>query len=676
MNQRGLFIFILCALGPIGLFAAPILSSLNPTTAVAGGPSFTLTITGTDFTENCVAQWNGANRDTVFVDSSQLTAFIPEGDVVAAGDSTVTVLDQGPDGETSNGLLFSVSAPNPVPSLTNISPQTVLAGSANFSLVVTGLNFTNESVVRWNGENRSTVYFNPTFLIATILAEDVLTAGTPTVTVFTPAPGGGASNGQVFTIQGLNPVPTLLAVSPSTVTIGGPDFTLTVTGTQFVSNSVVQWNGIARETTFVSGTVLTAIIFSGDIGSAGFRTISVLNPAPGGGTSNPQVVLVQNLNPTPVVTSLNPNSAFVGGENFDLTITGSNFINDSVVFWNGQSRPTTFINSSFITASISENDISSEEFSIVTVANPLPGGGTSNGQVFTVQSVNSSPNISSLLPTSVLVGGPAFTLAVTGSNFINTSVVQWNGANRTTTFVSATRLTAAIPASDIVSAGVPFITVLTPAPGGGTSNIQLFTIQALNPLPALLAVIPSSVTIGGPSFLLTVVGSNFITDSEIRWNGGSRATTFVSPNRLFTTIAASDIRSIGIRPITVFNPAPGGGTSTNRPLSVVFEPVATDPLPGGAPALSDLAQARAFPNPWAANQHGGVPITFDRLTQDATVKIFTLSAEWVKSLNAGPGETTWDLTNDAGEHVASGYYIYLITDPEGRKTKGKVAIIK
>src|SRR5439155_10133855 len=65
---------------------------------------------------------------------------------------------------------------------------------------------------------------------------------------------------------------------------------------------------------------------------------------------------------------------------------------------------------------------------------------------------------------------------VSGSSFVASSVVQWNGAARATTFVSSTQLQAAIDASDIVAAGTAQVTVVTPAPGGGTSAAQTFTI--------------------------------------------------------------------------------------------------------------------------------------------------------------------------------------------------------
>lgn len=89
---------------------------------------------------------------------------------------------------------------------------------------------------------------------------------------------------------------------------------------------------------------------------------------------------------------------------------------------------------------------------------------------------NPAPSISTLSPNSVLVGSAAFTLTVAGTNLASSSVVQWNGSSRTTTYVSGTQLQAAISASDVAMAGTAQVTVFTPAPGGGTSSALPFTV--------------------------------------------------------------------------------------------------------------------------------------------------------------------------------------------------------
>ncbi len=88
-----------------------------------------------------------------------------------------------------------------------------------------------------------------------------------------------------------------------------------------------------------------------------------------------------------------------------------------------------------------------------------------------------APTAVHLSPSTVIAGDPDFTLTVTGSGFVEGSVVQWNGSNRPTTFLSIQALTAAIPAADIAAAGTASITVFTAAPGGGTSNALTLDIN-------------------------------------------------------------------------------------------------------------------------------------------------------------------------------------------------------
>jgi hypothetical protein len=263
---------------------------------------------------------------------------------------------------------------------------------------------------------------------------------------------------------------------------------LTVNGTNYISSSVVQWNGSPRTTTFVSATQLTAAITAADIQTANLDLVSVVNPAPGGGLSN--IVTFTATTPIPALTSLAPNSAIAGGAAFTLTLNGSNFINTSVAQWNGSNRTTTFVSSTQLTAAITAADIATASTASVQVFTPtvvfsgannaraqgLPSGVTSNALTFTITAPNPVPTLTSISPTLTGAGGAAFTLTLTGTNFINGSTAQWKGSPRTTTFVSATSLTAAITAADIASSGTAAITVVNPTPGGGTSNSLTFTI--------------------------------------------------------------------------------------------------------------------------------------------------------------------------------------------------------
>ena len=89
---------------------------------------------------------------------------------------------------------------------------------------------------------------------------------------------------------------------------------------------------------------------------------------------------------------------------------------------------------------------------------------------------NPVPTTTSISPTSRTLGGDAFTLLVNGTNFVSSSVVRFAGSDRTTTFVTSTQLTAAIPASDLTTAGSYEIRVFNPTPGGGLSGPQTFHV--------------------------------------------------------------------------------------------------------------------------------------------------------------------------------------------------------
>jgi Domain of unknown function (DUF1929)/Kelch motif len=177
--------------------------------------------------------------------------------------------------------------------------------------------------------------------------------------------------------------------------------------------------------------------------------------------------------PAPTLTSLSPSSAMAGGPAFTLTVNGTDFVSGATVRWNGASRTTTFVNSGQLTAAIAASDVTAAGTRQVTVVNP--DGGASSALTFTITSAPAA-TLTSLSPSSAMAGGQAFTLTVNGTGFVSGATVLWNGASRTTTFVSSGQLTAAIAASDIAAAGTRQVTVVNP--GAGASNALTFTITS------------------------------------------------------------------------------------------------------------------------------------------------------------------------------------------------------
>jgi len=147
-------------------------------------------------------------------------------------------------------------------------------------------------------------------------------------------------------MPGTNPVPLISQpLIPDATTPGGPGLTLTVNGTGFLSGSVVNWNGRARATTFVNSSQLTAAILASDIATASTASITVVNPSPGGGTSN--VVFFPITIPTSSVsfgtsdyaTGISPSWVSVGDFNedskLDLAVVNNGSNSVSVLLGNG-----------------------------------------------------------------------------------------------------------------------------------------------------------------------------------------------------------------------------------------------------------------------------------------------------------------------------------------------------
>ncbi len=452
----------------------PGISSLSPPSVVRGRAGITLTVNGNNFVASSVVLADGAARPTTFVDSTQLQAVLPPEDLSVAGTIDITVSTPGPGGGTSTSLSFTVE--NPLPTITELDPSSVPAGSPDFTATVTGTGFVPGSVIRTEGVDRATIFVSPTRLRTPVPASEVAVAvPSVTVTVFNPGPGGGESNPLLFSVTDTDaPAPVLTSVTPDSATAGREGLRVTLNGSDFSFNSVARWNGSDRPTVFVSGTELQAWLPVSDLALAGTASLTVFTPSPGGGESSPVTFTVNN--PVPQIVGLSPSGALTGSGGFTLSVGGSGFVPGSEVRWEGVGKPTTFVSNNELRADISASDVPATDSSVsVTVFNANPGGGLSNALAFFVVSSHDAPTISSLSPSSAPEGREGLTLVVNGTGFSFASVVRWNGADRVTSFVSPTELRAVIPASDLEAAGTFSVEVFNPSPGGGTASTP-FTV--------------------------------------------------------------------------------------------------------------------------------------------------------------------------------------------------------
>jgi hypothetical protein len=286
----------------------------------------------------------------------------------------------------------------PVPSVTKLSPSTAPAGGASFTLTVFGKDFVFGGAIYWDGSAVSTLYVNSGEVQATIDPSLISIPGTNTVQVFNPPPGGGFSNSVNFTVNRVtSPVPTISSISPTATQAAGSGFTITVNGTNFVSTSVVTWNGINLPTTLISNDEVQGTVSGTMIQTPGVANVAVLNPPPGGGLSDTVSFSVNS--PLPVATTLAPTTAVADSPDFILTVTGGGFscgqyttsstgatctTSASAVEWNGTPLNTTYSSSTELTATVSTAQLAQAGTALVTVFNPTPGGGTSGALNFQV----------------------------------------------------------------------------------------------------------------------------------------------------------------------------------------------------------------------------------------------------------------------------------------------------
>ncbi|MEP6739552.1 MAG: IPT/TIG domain-containing protein [Caldimonas sp.] len=145
--------------------ATATLTSIAPASAVAGSGAFTLTVNGSGFVSGSVVSLASSTLTTTFVSADQVTAAVPASAVSTSG--SLNVLVTNPASGASNALNFSVTAPVVVPlTITSLSPPTLGAGSAAFTLTVDGTGFAATSQVSFNGTLLPTTFVSSTRLTA------------------------------------------------------------------------------------------------------------------------------------------------------------------------------------------------------------------------------------------------------------------------------------------------------------------------------------------------------------------------------------------------------------------------------------------------------------------------------------------------------------------------------
>ena len=417
----------------------PVIDSISPSIASAGGSDFVLTVSGSGFaigTGAAYVRLDGAALTTpsgYTNTSTTLYATVPASALAIAGTRTITVFNPRlGGGDTSNSKTLTVSGPV----VTGLSPTTGASTETALTLTLTGTNLDLASTtpglaLKGTGTNVATtitgtgVRYNaalpggaPASITGSFNLANITGAATPV-----PAPAGTYSVvltyyaatvlktitlSQQFVVTGAS----LTAISPATATNGVTAQTMTLTGTGLsgLTTPVVTLKGPGTTgTTVVTATGVSSVapgttmtctfnLTSPTVAPAGVYDV-IITYATSKTLTKAQSFTVTNA--APVVTAVSPNLAWAGSvKPTTLTVTGSGFVPPTPLLGAVGSRvqigtrvtsDTTLASASQLTVPLTAADIAVAGTVPITVVNPTPGGGTSTSVPLTVNADSTTP---------------------------------------------------------------------------------------------------------------------------------------------------------------------------------------------------------------------------------------------------------------------------------------------
>ncbi len=513
------------------------ITSLFPTQVVAGEPSFTLIVRGSNFKNGATVMFDAAPLATKFISATQLQAEVPASLIVRLGLHIVTA--QNADGGSSNEAIFEV-LPNP-PLIHSIDPPSVIAGAGDVIMAITGERFQPGAVVRIieNGQSTArldTLFINSGRMEARLPAAFTQTAGNLLFKVENP--DFGFSNDATLKVLIKDPlvINEFMADPPD-----GPagdangDGSRSAAQDEFVeivnrTNEPINLSGYKLSDAdevrhvFAAGTMLppfeATVVFGGGKPAGSFGNSAenrlVFTASTGGFSLN---------NGGDTIKLEDAQGRVVQEIKFDAAQGGAN-------------------------QSINRNpDAGGAEFSLHTiVANDrsrlFSPGAKSSGETFTIK-----PSIRALVPASIHAGGPAFTLAVSGVNFLQSAMVLFGQTPLATTFRSDTMLETEVSAGLIAEGGLIELRVRNPK--GELSTSARFVI-ADDP-PRALKITPQKAGTGAENLELAISGERFQRGAKVMISGEAIETMFVSKTLLIAHAPAKFFKSAGALEARVMN---------------------------------------------------------------------------------------------------------------------------
>jgi len=410
---------------------------------------------------------------------------------------------------------FTISAVSPTPTISSISPTSVLRGSENTPVTFTGTGYSSpETTVSISGSALSLTNVSSNSLTANVTSNYFTTAGTLTMTLSNPAPGGGSVSTNLAVVT---PLPTILGLSPASVVAGAGDTLLTVSGTGFFGESVVRWNGTDLVTSYNSPNQLTTTIPAVSLSSTAVASVTVATPDVGGLFQESVVSIFQITSPTvpqvtPSVGTLSGFETSVGTPSAEQSYTlQGQYLSSNVVL----TAPAQFqISKTSGNGFGSSLDLTAGEVgagvTIYVRYNPSAASSSHLGSIshvsvgavtqYVALTGNSQPTLT-VNPTSVTIFDLGYVAGDQSSTYGDTPAFLVSGARL------AEPVTVTAPANYGVSndGGLTFARYVTLNPNGAGSVYSTLKIQ-FQPLSAVTVNESISITAGSLSATVTANG--------------------------------------------------------------------------------------------------------------------------------------------------------------------------
>ncbi len=434
--------------------------------ADAGGPTVQV---------NALPSVVGPNSDTV------LNSYTPP---AGATRVSLVITNQGrsaPDTCSNQQFRASTGAPQSAVAVSNVAVSGPTAGFVNTSYTFTGTvtpaTASDPITYVWQATGQNTITNTSGSSVNTVSFRWP-SGGTQAITVTASNSAGSATSSQVINISDVAPGSVSLSGSTNSVVNKSESFIATVSPANASTPMTYVWEATGQTAVTNTGGITNLVTFNWSTEGTQVVTVTVSNAA--GSKSATLNVNVGGSATAPAAVVITGTTSGVVGVSYSFTATvgPANTTEPLTYVWQASGQNTVTNTNGTLNNSVSFTWSSAGAKSILVLASNTAGSSTGTFTVTITVPNNPVPIILSLNPMTATAGSGALDLLVDGTNFLPSSVVRVNGADRPTTVTPHAPLVAHIPASDLASPGTLTITVFNPGPGGGESNTLTLTITS------------------------------------------------------------------------------------------------------------------------------------------------------------------------------------------------------